>query len=487
MRTSHSSILVYMEFLVILLLPSSTLIASQTIVKTLPGYPDPLPFKLETGYIGVGEDEAVQLFYYFVESEGNPEEDPLIIWLAGGPGCGTLRAFFFEIGPMQIQYGKYLDNVPALQLDPNSWTKVANIIYLDAPTLTGYSYTKTTEAVHSSDTMSASQTAEFLRKFVKNHPKFLKNPMYVTGISYSGIVIPIIAEELYKGNDKGLEPLVNIQGYMAGNPLTDKSGDINSRLEYAYRMALISEELYEATRNDCNGEYAEADSNNLPCMSDLDEVNKRVAAINIQQILDPDCDPATNLVRNGNPIRGSHKSLRDNLIKMFHARSSLKDTFCRGDFYDYATIWANDKDVMRALNVREGTVKEWLLCNLDMKYNYGKPSMPSYEFNVLSSVVYHERLSKRNCRALVFSGDHDMMVPHVGTRNWINTLNLTIKDKNWDAWYTDGQLAGYTTTYAHENYSLVFSTVKGAGHTAPEFKPVECFEMVKRWFAHKPI
>ncbi|KAL4555877.1 hypothetical protein LXL04_038509 [Taraxacum kok-saghyz] len=100
-----------MGFLLILLLlaSSSILIAfSQTIVKTLPGYPGPLPFKLETGYIGVGEDEAVQLFYYFVESEGNPEEDPLIIWLAGGPGCGTLRAFFYEIGPMQIQYGNYM-------------------------------------------------------------------------------------------------------------------------------------------------------------------------------------------------------------------------------------------------------------------------------------------------------------------------------------------------------------------------------------------
>ncbi|KAI7730892.1 hypothetical protein M8C21_022667 [Ambrosia artemisiifolia] len=445
--------------MLVIVVSIANLVASQTIVKTLPGYPGPLPFKLETGYIGVGEDEAVQLFYYFVESEGKPEEDPLIIWLAGGPGCGTLRAFFFEIGPMQIQYGKYMDNVPALQLDPNSWTKVANVIYLDAPTLTGYSYTKTPEAVHSSDTASASQTAEFMRKFVRDHPKFLKNPMYITGISYSGIVIPMITEELYKGNDEGLQPTVNIQ----------------------------------KTRKDCNGDYAEADDNNMQCMSDIDEVNKRVGDINIQQILDPDCDPATNLVRGGNPVvaKGNRKTLQANPIRMLipSSRSTLvtDTTFCRGEYYDYATLWANDENVMKALNVRQGTVKEWLLCNLDMKYNYGKRSMPQYEFNIRSSVVYHQKLTQRNCRALIFSGDHDMMVPHVGTRNWINTLNLTITDSDWEPYYVNGQNGGYKTTYARQNYSLVFATVKGAGHTAPEFKPAECFEMVKRWFAHRPI
>ena len=32
-------------------------------------------------YVGVGESEDVQAFYYSIESENNPKEDPLMLWL----------------------------------------------------------------------------------------------------------------------------------------------------------------------------------------------------------------------------------------------------------------------------------------------------------------------------------------------------------------------------------------------------------------------
>jgi carboxypeptidase C (cathepsin A) len=55
--------------------------------------------------VGVGEEEAVQVFYYFIESENNSKEDPLMLWLTGGPGCSALSSLLFEIGNCNFDFG----------------------------------------------------------------------------------------------------------------------------------------------------------------------------------------------------------------------------------------------------------------------------------------------------------------------------------------------------------------------------------------------
>ena len=55
-------------------------------------------------YVGVGESEDVQLFYYFAKSERNPGKDPLILWLSGGPGCSGICSLFYEIGQANYHF-----------------------------------------------------------------------------------------------------------------------------------------------------------------------------------------------------------------------------------------------------------------------------------------------------------------------------------------------------------------------------------------------
>ena len=49
-------------------------------------------------YVGVDENEDVQLFYYFIKSESDPDHDPLMLWITGGPGCSSISGLLYEIG-----------------------------------------------------------------------------------------------------------------------------------------------------------------------------------------------------------------------------------------------------------------------------------------------------------------------------------------------------------------------------------------------------
>ncbi|MCH93710.1 serine carboxypeptidase-like 49-like, partial [Trifolium medium] len=77
--------------------------------------------------------ERCRMFYLFFESRNN-KKDPVVIWLTGGPGCSSELAVFYENGPFKIA------NNLSLVWNEYGWDKVSNLLYVDQPTGTGFSY-----------------------------------------------------------------------------------------------------------------------------------------------------------------------------------------------------------------------------------------------------------------------------------------------------------------------------------------------------------
>ncbi|XP_027347843.1 serine carboxypeptidase-like 19 isoform X2 [Abrus precatorius] len=413
-------------------------------------------------YVGLGEsDDDMQVFYYFIKSEKDPEKDPLMLWLTGGPGCSSFSGLAFQIGPFAFKIEEYDGSLPNLVLRPQSWTKACSIIFVDLPFGTGFSYAKNVRAQRN-DWNLVHHSYQFIRKWLIDHPEFLSNEFYVGADSYSGIPGPAIAHEISIGNEIGLQPWINLQGYLLGNPITTRR-EKNYQIPYAHGMGLISDELYALLQRNCKGEYIDIDTSNEICLRDLDYFDECLSGINKFFILDIYCKDDSALWR---------RSLTQKSMASLNSYLRIPDIKCQIYSFFLATQWANDESVRKALHIREGTIDKWERCYTT-----------DFDHQIQSSFEFHVNLSAKGYRSLIYSGDHDLVVPFTSTQAWIRALNYSIVD-DWRPWFLNGQVAGYTRAYSNK---MTFATVKGSGHTAPEYKPDEGFAMFTRWIANEPL
>ncbi|CAN8298885.1 unnamed protein product [Cochlearia groenlandica] len=444
-------------------------------VKYLPGFEGPLPFHLETGYVSVGEHGDVDLFYYFVKSERDPLNDPLMIWLTGGPGCSSLCGFLFENGPLVFKGDEYNGTVPSVKLTSFSWTKVANILYLESPAGSGFSYAKNHLAFESSDIKQIHQVYQFLRLWFLDHPEFISNPFYVGGGSYSGKTVPGVVQLISLGNEKGLTPLVNLQGYVLGNPVTYPDIEYSHEVSFAHRMGLISDELFQSLDRSCGGKFFNVDPSNTKCSNNLQAYDQCISKIFKEHILLPNCelDYVFPVIRqiSQNTMTGKRRRVLKDFSR--NDSSSLPLPSCFTYKYFLSAIWANDENVRKALGVKKDFIK-WNRCNAQ--------NIP-YTYDIHNAIPYHVNNSLKGLRSLIYSGDHDMVVPHSSTLAWIRSLNYSIV-ADWRPWLiSTNQVAGYTRTYANK---MTFATIKGGGHTS-EYNPKQCSVLFKRWIDEEPL
>lgn len=466
------------------------------LITQIPGFSGTIPSKHYSGYVTVDQNHGRNLFYYFVESERNPSEDPLVLWLNGGPGCSSFDGFIYEHGPFNFEKAKTKGSLPQLHLNPYSWSKVSNIIYLDSPAGVGYSYSVDQSDYITGDRKTASDSHTFLLKWFELYPEFLSNPFFISGESYAGVYVPTLTYEVAKGIEAGVTPTINLKGYMVGNGVTDDEFDGNALIPFVHGMGLISDDLFQEVNTECGGNYY----NNLSasCETKLAKVDRDIEGVNIYDILEP-CyhSPEAMLITTTNsklpasfrrlgeterplavrtrmfgrawPLRAP---VREGLVPTWPELLNSNSVPCTDD--EVATTWLNNETVRKALNVaEESLVDSWELCTDRISFHHDAGSM----------IPYHRNLTTGGYRALIFSGDHDMCVPFTGSEAWTRSLGYQILDE-WRPWFSNGQVAGYTQAYDH---NLTFLTVKGSGHTVPEYKPREAFDLYSRFLAGKPL
>ncbi|KVH88115.1 Peptidase S10, serine carboxypeptidase, partial [Cynara cardunculus var. scolymus] len=243
-------------------------------VQYLPGFQGSLPFHLETGYIGVDENEDFQLFYYFIQSESDPKNDPLILWITGGSGCSSISGLVYEIGMFFYLF------------------MIANIIVIDIPIGTGFSYRRSAQA-----------------SLIRNSFLIL-SMLEETHTLESGRPVPVVTQLISNGNEAGCDPYINLKGYLLGNPRSFPEED-NFQIRFANGMGLISDELYEC----------------------IDGIEK-------PQILEPNCSAIVQPIKQPSQMQ-------------FEEQRPLSSFYCHDEVNDLMSIWANDGGVREALHIRK--------------------------------------------------------------------------------------------------------------------------------------
>ncbi|KAK7256190.1 hypothetical protein RIF29_29628 [Crotalaria pallida] len=421
-----------------------------SLIKQVPGFNGTIPSKHYAGYVTVDESHGRNLYYYFVESEGTPSKDPVVLWLNGGPGCSSLDGFVYEHGPFNFEKPKKKGSLPRLQLNPYSWSKVSNIIYLDSPAGVGFSYSKTQSDYKTGDFKTASDSHAFLLKWFELYPEFLSNPLFLSGESFAGVYVPTLAHEIVKGIDAGAKPKLNFKGYMIGNGVADVKFDGNAIVPFAHGMALISDQIYEEVKKQCNGKYYGPVSKK--CKSMLSKVDKAIDGLNIYDTLEP-CYHS--------PEAQVNTTFNNRLPLSFRNLGQTKKPLpVRKRMFGRA--WP-----LKA-HATSGIVPSWPQLNANA-------NVPCTDDEVATEWLNNEAVRKAIHTAeihVVGSGDHDLCVPYTGSEAWTRSMGYKIVDE-WRPWFVNNQVAGYTQGY---DKNLTFMTIKGAGHTVPEYKPQESLE-----------
>jgi cathepsin A (carboxypeptidase C) len=531
----------------LLLLPYLSSVSSaplQDLVESLPDYGAP-PTTMFSGYLDAtpGCDTSVNgrycyIHYWLALAKHDAMNQPVVLWLNGGPGSSAILGFTQELGPLLI------NATGGLHENPYSWTNIANVLIIEAPIGVGYSYCEAQAkggVCKNTDKFTASASRTALQDFFANKfPELVQNNFFITGESYAGVYIPTLAKEILDH-----APEINLKGLAVGDPCTDNTAQRNSMdsLWYGYKYGLIDSDIFDMLWNKC-----EARVPNLMTVG-----GKHLAALKLNQQLEIErrqlssstihvkaSSSSTTTKKEHHHDFNTHKYHTRLTKNYFNGGERFTDTpECRlafrkflmstssglsqgwQDLYidDYSLFapvtsqqdedmnkYMTRVDVREALHVTQAPIDVWPYPDSGFDYTkeYDACNWDEIPEGALSMIDFYKEIAPRLKAVWVYNGDTDPCVSYEGTRTAIKRVGFEELDGgSYRPWFYNhtassiellqekaplfgpdlltvgvgAQFGGEVVNYEH---GLSFVTVHGSGHMVPQFRPIAALHMLDR-------
>ncbi|OVA17914.1 Peptidase S10 [Macleaya cordata] len=131
------------------------------------------------GYVEVRP--KAHMFWWLYRSPNRVEDPskpwPIILWLQGGPGSsGVGIGNFEEIGPLDTE----------LKTRNSTWLRKADLLFVDNPVGTGFSYVGDEKDLVETDEAAATDLTTLLKELFNKNESLQKSPLYIVAESYGG-------------------------------------------------------------------------------------------------------------------------------------------------------------------------------------------------------------------------------------------------------------------------------------------------------------
>lgn len=386
------------------------------------------------GYLTVNKKYNSNMFFWFFPAQSNPKDAPVVLWLQGGPGASSLFGLFTENGPFSVTQNK------TLKKREYSWTLNHNVIYIDNPVGTGYSFTDHDQGYCTNETEVGLDLHEALTQFFQLFPELQKNPFYVTGESYAGKYVPALSYTIHKLNPSS-KIKINMKGIAIGNGLTDP---VNQLLygDYLYQLGLID---FNGRNEFHNYEKQGRDFINQSKYNEAFDI--------FNKLIDGDLNSEPSLFKN---LTGF--DFYFNYLKTCDSNESL-----------WMSEYIQRVDVRRAIHVGN--------CSYDVEAN-------QVEKHLIGDITRSEAdkivVLLQNYKVLIYNGQLDIIVAYPLTENYLQQLKWPGADKYKQAkrktWIVDKEIAGYSK----QSGNLIEVLVRNAGHMVPGDQPKWAWDLITR-------